>query len=188
MHALQELDAAPQSPSADSRKVPSLVHFLCSAATPARSAHNSQEWIRREKHGGSRYKSTTMDPYLYLYVHAGSVREYTVYTTPHGATASGTRELRREGPFNSVPWWSRSSARHALACLLPLCPLRRYIPSLCAVDRGLVGSGRFRGGGFVRMDGGIDVSCVCLCVVDWWSPLASHQCPRPSAPLHPTHG
>lgn len=88
-------------------------------------------------------------------------RRTSIQYTPHGARASpsvrdpGAGRPGTGGPLPGVV------QRPACACL-PLCLLRRYIASLCAVDRGLVGSGRFS---FGRGGYGIDrrVMCSSMC-------------------------
>ena len=98
-----------------------------------------------------RYKGATSRLYRYrIRIRAVSVPDdlyvraygYTVYILPTGRGRSGS------APVHPGPGVERvvhvSGARRALAGPAP-CLLRRCIPSLCAVDRGLVGSGRFRG-------------------------------------------
>lgn len=159
---------------------------VAAAPTPV---HNSQEWIRKEeKHVGVATKVPRVRIHSHWIrmgrictctcLHAGGVRVYSILPTEPGA-------VRRPGPGSrgrergSPPRVVQRAPRHALACL---CLLRRYIPSLCAVDRGLVGSGRFVRTGDRRV----------MCVVDWWSPpvstaIRSMHVSTPSSRVDHTH-
>ena len=121
-----------------------------SPTPPHPSAHNSQGWIQKRKHVATKAARVGLHRYR-IRIRAVSVPDdlyvraygYTVYILPTGRGRSGS------APVHPGPGVERvvhvSGARRALAGPAP-CLLRRCIPSLCAVDRGLVGFGRFRGG------------------------------------------
>jgi hypothetical protein len=76
-------------------------------------------------------EANTSHEYTILQAYAGSV----LYTT-HGTVDEPCGELA----VARALWVVRRTARRLLATA----SLRRCIPALCTVDRGLVGSGRFR--------------------------------------------